>query len=76
MGESKQAGNPMSIPDGQIAAIALANDYTIATRNIKGFSVAGNILTYWHCPKTLIINSQNFLHTLINTTHKRISAFQ
>ncbi len=41
MGESKQAGNSMSIPDGQIAAIALANGYTIATRNIKDFNYCG-----------------------------------
>ena len=41
MGERKQAGNPMSIPDGQIAAIALANGYTIATRNIKDFNNCG-----------------------------------
>ena len=38
MGERKQAGNPMSMPDGQIAAIALANGYTIATRNTKDFN--------------------------------------
>ena len=44
MGESKQAGNSMSIPDGQIAAIALANGYTIATRNIKDFNNCGSVL--------------------------------
>ncbi len=44
MGESKQAGNSMSIPDGQIAAIALANGYTIATRNIKDFNNCGLVL--------------------------------
>jgi predicted nucleic acid-binding protein len=44
MGERKQAGNPMSIPDGQIAAIALANGYTIATRNIKDFNNCGLVL--------------------------------
>jgi hypothetical protein len=41
MGERKQAGNPMSIPDGQIAAIALANGYAVATRNIKDFKDCG-----------------------------------
>ena len=41
MGERKQAGNTMSMPDGQIAAIALANGYTIATRNIKDFNNCG-----------------------------------
>ena len=44
MGESKQAGNSMSIPDGQIAAIALANGYTIAKRNIKDFNNCGLVL--------------------------------
>ena len=44
MGESKQAGNSMSIPDGQIAAIALANGYAIAKRNIKDFNNCGLVL--------------------------------
>ena len=34
----------MSMPDGQIAAIALANGYTIATRNIKDFNNCGLVL--------------------------------
>ena len=34
----------MSIPDGQIAAIALANGHTIATRNIKDFNNCGLVL--------------------------------
>lgn len=37
MGERRQLGRPMSIPDGQIAAIALANGFAVATRNTKDF---------------------------------------
>jgi len=41
MGEGKLKGQPMSIPDGQIASIALENGYSVATRNIKDFSYCG-----------------------------------
>ena len=44
MGESKQAGNPMSMPDGQNAAISLAHGYTLATHNIKDFNNCGLVL--------------------------------
>lgn len=37
MGERKKFGRPMSICDGQIAAIALVHEMAIATRNIKDF---------------------------------------
>jgi toxin FitB len=37
MGRRKELGRPMSILDGQIAAIARANDCALATRNIKDF---------------------------------------
>lgn len=37
MGKRKELGLPMSAPDGQIAAIALNNQMTLATRNIKDF---------------------------------------
>lgn len=37
MGESRQAGRPMSVPDGQIASIALTQGFILATRNIKDF---------------------------------------
>ena len=37
MGRRKESGHPMSILDGQIAAIACANDSILATRNIKDF---------------------------------------
>lgn len=41
MGHRKETGRPMSLPDGQIAAIALANRYAVATRNIKDFADCG-----------------------------------
>lgn len=41
MGEKQQAGRPMSVPDGQIAAIALTNGFALATRNIKDFEDCG-----------------------------------
>jgi toxin FitB len=41
MGYRKTLGRPLSILDGQIAAIALANNMAIATRNIKDFNDCG-----------------------------------
>ena len=41
MGHQKEAGKPLSICDGQIAAIALANNTSIATRNTKDFKYCG-----------------------------------
>jgi len=41
MGESKLTGHPMSIPDGQIAAIARMKGFTLITRNIKDFQYTG-----------------------------------
>ena len=41
MGERKEMGRPMSIPDGQIAAIARANNLALATRNIRDFEGIG-----------------------------------
>lgn len=37
MAQRKELGSPMSILDGQIAAIARAHDCALATRNIKDF---------------------------------------
>ena len=37
MGERKKLGRPLSILDGQIAAIALAEKASFATRNIRDF---------------------------------------
>lgn len=41
MGEGKLIGRPMSVPDGQIAAIALINGFVVATRNVKDFRYCG-----------------------------------
>jgi len=37
MGHRKELGRPIRVTDGQIAAIARANGFGIATRNIKDF---------------------------------------
>lgn len=37
MGRRKELGHPMSVIDGQIAAIAATHHFSIATRNIKDF---------------------------------------
>jgi len=37
MAEMRLSGHPMSCFDGQIASIALGNDFAIATRNVKDF---------------------------------------
>lgn len=41
MGQRKELGRPMSIADGQIAAIARAKKATIATRNVRDFVDCG-----------------------------------
>ena len=41
MGTRKELGRPMSVPDGQIAAIARVSHLTIATRNITDFEQCG-----------------------------------
>lgn len=38
MGHRKELGRPISVTDGQIAAIARSNGFGIATRNIKRLS--------------------------------------
>jgi len=38
MGNRKTIGRPLSIPDGQIAAIAIIHRFAIATRNIRDFA--------------------------------------
>lgn len=38
MTRRKELGKPLSILDGQIAAIARANNFTVATRNSKDFA--------------------------------------
>lgn len=44
MGEAKLTGHPMSIADGQIAAVALTKGFTLVTRNIKDFKYSGIML--------------------------------
>ena len=41
MGFRREIGHPMSIPDGQIAAIAKINELTISTRNTSDFEDCG-----------------------------------
>ncbi len=41
MGLRKEQGRPMSVPDGQIAAIARSGDMAIATRNTSDFEECG-----------------------------------
>ena len=41
MGHRKEVGQPMSVPDGQIAAIARAQGFIVATRNIIDFEDCG-----------------------------------
>ncbi len=41
MGERKELGRPMSIPDGQIAAIARRDHLAVATRNVVDFEGYG-----------------------------------
>ncbi len=45
MGRRKAMGRPLSVPDGQIASIARANDLSIATRNVRDFEECGLQLT-------------------------------
>jgi len=41
MGDRKELGLPMSVPDGQIAAIARLNHMSVATRNVLDFENCG-----------------------------------
>ena len=41
MGRRRAMGRPLSVPDGQIASIARANDLSVATRNIRDFEKCG-----------------------------------
>ena len=41
MGGRREIGRPMSVPDGQIAAIARACGYAVATRNVADFEDCG-----------------------------------
>lgn len=41
MGVRKELGRPLSVPDGQIAAIARSNHLIVATRNVADFERCG-----------------------------------
>ena len=41
MGERKELGRPMSVPDGQIAGIARSRHLSVATRNVSDFERCG-----------------------------------
>ena len=41
MGDRREIGLPMSVPDGQIAAIARLNHLAVATRNVPDFEHCG-----------------------------------
>lgn len=41
LGHRKELGRPMSLPDAQIAGIAHAHGFAVATRNIKDFEDCG-----------------------------------
>jgi predicted nucleic acid-binding protein len=41
MGRRKEIGRPLSVPDGQIAAIARARGCAVATRNVRDFVDCG-----------------------------------
>lgn len=41
MGRRRSMGRPLGIPDGQIASIARANSFAVATRNISDFEECG-----------------------------------
>ncbi len=41
MGHRRALGRPMSVPDGQIAAIARSNHLAVATRNVLDFENCG-----------------------------------
>jgi predicted nucleic acid-binding protein len=41
MGRRRDIGRPLSVPDGQIAAIARAKGFAVATRNLRDFVDCG-----------------------------------
>ncbi len=41
MARRREAGRPMSFPDGQIAAIARRHHFSLATRNVRDFDLCG-----------------------------------
>jgi predicted nucleic acid-binding protein len=48
LGAATAAGRPMSLPDAQIAAMALEEDAAVATRNVRDFAPAGlDLINPW-----------------------------
>lgn len=41
MGRRKEIGRPLSVPDGQIAALARLHGFAVATRNVRDFLDCG-----------------------------------
>ena len=41
MGYRRELGRPLSVPDGQIAAIARCHRFSVATRNVRDFEHCG-----------------------------------
>jgi predicted nucleic acid-binding protein len=41
MGRRKELGRPLSVPDGQIAALARLHSFAVATRNVRDFLDCG-----------------------------------
>jgi predicted nucleic acid-binding protein len=41
MGSRRESGRPLSVLDGQIASIARANGFAVATRNVRDFADCG-----------------------------------
>lgn len=41
MARRRELGRPLSVPDGQIAAIARQHGFTVATRNVRDFLACG-----------------------------------
>jgi predicted nucleic acid-binding protein len=49
MGEATRHGQPMSVPDGMIAAIARVNSGRLATRNLSDFASTGlELISPWN----------------------------
>lgn len=48
MARASRLGNPMSVPDGMVAAIATVNGGRLATRNLPDFSTTGlELISPW-----------------------------
>lgn len=48
---SREAGNAISVIDGQIAAIAVVHDFAVATRDVEPFEAAGvTVINPWKAP--------------------------